>query len=171
MALTVLQLDSESISELGTSICRLPLQSGVHGGLSPTSKNPGSGLFQTKPVKDPRLKEKNFPRSPEVSHQATADKFFSTSSCSLIDVATENMRCLKASKELGLSVMAPKFWHLPKFWLFREIYKAMSRTREMKHHLLRTIRRQLLWKDLRPAGIRSPTRPRLSTGRRRPWSR
>ena len=72
MALTVLQLDSESISELGTSICRLPLQSGVHGGLSPTSKNPGSGLFQTKPVKDPRLKEKNFPRSPEVSHQACA---------------------------------------------------------------------------------------------------
>ena len=31
---------------------------------------------------------KNFPRSPEVSHQATADKFFSTSSCSVIDVAT-----------------------------------------------------------------------------------
>ena len=28
--------------------------------------------------------------------------------------------------------MAPKFWHLPKFWLFREIYKAVSRTREIK---------------------------------------
>ena len=57
MALAVLQLDSESISELGTSICRLPLQTGVHGGLSPTSKNPGSGLLQMKPVKDPRLRK------------------------------------------------------------------------------------------------------------------
>ena len=42
------------------------------------------------------------------------------------------MHCLKLPKELGTSVMAPKFWHLPKFWLFGEIYKAVSRTREIK---------------------------------------
>ena len=74
---------------------------------------------------------KNFPCSPEVSQTAT-DKFFNTSNCSALDDVTEKHAMFETFKKLRTSVMALKILAPPKFWLFREIYKAVSRTREIK---------------------------------------
>ena len=75
---------------------------------------------------------KNFPCSPEVSQTAT-DKFFNTSNCSALDDVTEKHAMFETFKEFENECYgAQNFGPPPKFWLFREIYKAVSRTREIK---------------------------------------
>ena len=75
---------------------------------------------------------KNFPCSPEVSQDFNGQilqhiKLFT------IDVVTEKHAMFENFQRVenecyGAKILAP----LPKFWLFREIYKAVSRTREIK---------------------------------------
>ena len=64
--------------------------------------------------------------------QTATDKFFNTSNCSALDDVTEKHAMFENFQKVENECYGAKILAPPKFWLFREIYKAVSRTREIK---------------------------------------